>query len=135
MEMYTKKIQVRQEDLDELHHVNNVRYVQWIQDVSREHWLQVAVAPYRDSAVWVVRTHNIHYENAAMLGDTILLKTFIFATRGALSTRVVEMYEESSGELLVRSKTEWALLNAETLRPMRISDAISKLFSVSGNSK
>lgn len=123
------RIKVCADDLDDLQHVNNVRYVQWIQDISKEHWLQVAVSPYRDSAVWVVRNHNIHYKNAAVLGDTILLKTYILSTRGALSTRVVEMYKEESGELLVHSKTEWALLNAETLRPMRISEDISQLFS------
>jgi acyl-CoA thioester hydrolase len=132
METYTKKIRVQEEDLDELQHVNNVRYVQWIQDISKEHWMQVAVPPYRDSAVWVVRSHNIHYKNAAVLGDTIILKTYIQTTRGALSTRVVEMNKEN-GELLVHSKTEWALLNSETLRPMRISEAISQLFSTPGN--
>jgi acyl-CoA thioester hydrolase len=133
MEVYTKRIRVVEEDLDELRHVNNVRYVQWIQDVSREHWLQVAKQPYRDSAVWVVRTHHIHYRNAAVLGDTILLKTHILATRGAISTRVVEMFSEKSGELLVHSKTEWALLNSETLRPMRISEEISTLFRSGGD--
>jgi acyl-CoA thioester hydrolase len=132
MEIYTMRIKVREEDLDDLLHVNNVRYVQWIQDISKEHWYRVAVAPYRDSAVWVVRNHNIHYKNAAVLGDTIVMKTYIQATRGALSTRVVEMYKEESGELLVHSKTEWALLHSETLRPMRISEDISQLFRTHG---
>lgn len=133
MVCYSKILQVQAEDLDDLHHVNNVRYVQWIQDVSKEHWLHVAVAPFREQAVWVVRNHNIQYLNAAVLGDTILLKTYILATRGAISTRVVEMYKQDSGEQLVHSKTDWVLLNSETLRPMRITEAISQLFLTPDN--
>ncbi|MCJ7756968.1 MAG: thioesterase, partial [Gillisia sp.] len=33
-EIYEIGIKVTKEDLDELQHVNNVRYVQWIQDIA-----------------------------------------------------------------------------------------------------
>ena len=36
MESYEKRIRVSENDLDELKHVNNVRYVQWIQDISKD---------------------------------------------------------------------------------------------------
>jgi len=38
MPQYEKTLTVVTEDLDELAHVNNVRYLDWIQDISKEHW-------------------------------------------------------------------------------------------------
>jgi len=129
MEFFEKTIKVKTEDLDELNHVNNVRYVQWIQDISKEHWQSKASKEIQDSAVWVVMNHNITYKNAAKLDDTIRIKTHIERSRGAISVRVVEMFDDKTNQLLVRSITEWCLLNAKTLRPIRISDEIKEIFN------
>ena len=37
-EIYEMEIRVTKDDLDELQHVNNVRYVQWIQDIAKVYW-------------------------------------------------------------------------------------------------
>lgn len=129
MEYYQKVVVVSNDDLDELNHVNNVRYVQWIQDVSKEHWLRYASTRIQQDVVWVVMSHNISYKNAAKLGDEIRIQTHIAESRGATSVRVVEMHNIKTKELLLRSKTEWCLLNAKTLRPMRISEEIKNVFS------
>lgn len=128
MEAFQKKIQVTNEDLDELKHVNNVRYVQWIQDISKEHWDKLTTAAIQEKVIWVVLNHNIDYKSAAVLGDEILLKTYIESSKGALSIRVVEMFNNQTQELLVKSKTKWCLLNPETLKPIRISEEIRSLF-------
>jgi len=128
MQAFAKLLTVTEDDLDELRHVNNVRYVQWIQDISKEHWQTVAPAEMRDGIIWVVMNHNISYKSAAKLGDTIKITTFIGKSKGAISERIVEMYNDKTNELLLRSNTEWCLLNAETHRPMRVSEAIKALF-------
>lgn len=117
-------ISVTPQDLDELDHVNNVRYVQWIQDISKAHWESRAPQAMRDNVMWVVRQHLIQYRNAAKLGDRILMRTYIEKSEGAISTRVVEMQEMSSGLPLLRSETEWCLLNSKSLKPMRIPEEI-----------
>ncbi len=128
MENFEKRIVVAQEDLDDLDHVNNVRYVQWIQDISKEHWQTVAPNEMKAGILWVVKNHNIDYLSAAVLGDEIVMRTFIAETKGAISVRCVEMYNDKTNQLLVRSLTEWVLLNALTLKPIRISEAIKKVF-------
>ncbi|WP_276392633.1 acyl-CoA thioesterase [Eudoraea chungangensis] len=128
MEAFQKKILVTNEDLDELKHVNNVRYVQWIQDISKEHWDKLTTAAIQEKVIWVVLNHNIDYKSAAVLGDEILLKTYIESSKGALSIRVVEMFNNQTQELLVKSKTKWCLLNPDTLKPIRISEEIRSLF-------
>ena len=129
MEVFEKRIVVAHGDLDELEHVNNVRYVQWIQDISKEHWQMAASNEMQAGIIWVVKNHTIDYISAAVLGDEILIRTHIADTKGALSIRCVEMYNDKTNQLLVRSHTEWCLLNALSLKPIRISEAIKTVFS------
>ncbi|MFS4457016.1 acyl-CoA thioesterase [Maribacter sp. 2304DJ31-5] len=129
MSFYQKEITVTQEDLDDLDHVNNVRYVQWIQDISKEHWRHKAPKSIQDQVVWVVMTHYIEYKSAAVLNDPILIKTYIKSAKGARSVRIVEMWHGITNTLIVRSSTEWCLLNKDTHKPMRISEDIQKIFT------
>lgn len=129
MKRFCKSIKVVPEDLDELQHVNNVRYVQWIQDISREHWLEVAPPDLVEKAVWVVRKHEIEYKDAAVLGDEIKIITYIESTKGPLSHRVVEMQMSDTQALLLRSRTAWCYLDSKTLQPIRIPKEIDILFT------
>ena len=119
---------VSEDDLDDLDHVNNVRYVQWIQDISKQHWQKKAPKDIQELVVWVVLSHHIEYKAAAVLNDEILLRTYIKNSKVAKSTRIVEISNNKTKTLLVRSSTEWCLLNKETFRPMRISEEIEKIF-------
>lgn len=133
MEHFEKTLTVSEDDLDDLEHVNNVRYVQWIQDISKEHWQKCASIEMQQNVVWVVMNHNISYKNAAVLGDVIHVHTHIAESRGATSIRVVEMHNAKTNSLLLRSRTEWCLLNKESLRPMRISEELKHVFSEKRN--
>ncbi len=128
MKSYQKTVQVTQDDLDDLNHVNNIRYIEWIQDISKEHW-ETTVPPHqREDIIWVVVSHNIQYRGEARLGDVVEIKTYIAETRGPLSIRAVEMHLSGTEVLLVESHTEWCLLNATKLKPMRISKELRSFF-------
>lgn len=129
MQTFEKIITVSKNDLDELNHVNNVRYVQWIQDIAKEHWQTYAPKATQESVVWVVMNHNITYKNAAIMGDKIKIHTHIKSNSGATCTRVVEMHNTKTNRLLLYSETKWCLLNAENFRPTRISNEIVEMFS------
>jgi len=128
MEHFEMTRVVTADDLDDLNHVNNVRYVQWIQDISKVHWETYAPEAMRKEIVWVVKKHTIEYKSAAKLGDTILMKTHIAMSEGAISTRIVQMFDLKKNTLLVTAETEWFLLNAASFRPMRISEDIRNVF-------
>jgi acyl-CoA thioester hydrolase len=129
MHIFSRQITVSQSDLDDLEHVNNVRYVQWIQDISKEHWVHKAPKQIQDSVFWVVMTHHIQYKAPALLNDPITISTYIKETKGAKSIRVVEMKHSETNTVFVRSTTEWCLLNKENLKPMRVSDQIQDIFN------
>ena len=59
MQTHEKLITVTLDDLDQLHHVNNVRYVQWVQDIAEEHWLLKTSAEITDAYFWVLLKHSI----------------------------------------------------------------------------
>lgn len=128
MNSYQREYIVTKDDLDDLEHVNNVRYVQWIQDISKEHWQTMAPKDIQEEVVWVVMTHHIEYKAAALLDEKILLTTYIKDSKGAKCTRVVEIFNNKTKALLVRSSTEWCLLNRANFRPMRISERIENIF-------
>ena len=73
---------------------------------------------------------SVEYFNksAAFLNDLLEVKTFIKKSEGAISVRIVEIHNAKTQKLVVRSKTEWCLLNAKNSRPIRISDKIKKVF-------
>lgn len=132
MESHQKTIRVVQEDLDELQHVNNVRYLEWIQDISREHWELKAPESIKNEVVWVVLSHHITYKKAAFLGENLQIKTHVAENSGVTSKRIVEISHEQRG-LLVKSETDWCLLNAKTQKPIRIPDQVKQLFTGPSN--
>ena len=115
-------------DLDDMQHVNNVRYVQWIQDVAKEHWELLAPESLKREYVWVVLNHNITYKNQAVEHDELIIKTYVATSNGASSLRKVEMRHKDTNKLIVASETKWCLLNTQTRRPVRIPKIIYDLF-------
>ncbi|WP_349351364.1 MULTISPECIES: acyl-CoA thioesterase [unclassified Flagellimonas] len=128
MKTYSEAFDVVPNDLDDLNHVNNIRYVEWIQEISKRHWNHVTTEAIQQSLIWVVRNHNITYHKSAVLGNTILITTYIAKNQGPISTRVVEIKNKETDELLVKAVTEWCLLDAKTFRPKRVPEEIQALF-------
>ncbi len=129
MQSYSKTIRVKSDDLDELNHVNNVRYVQWINDIAKEHWLQNASQDMLDNYIWVVLQHQINYKSAAFLNDELTIKTYVSLSKGVTSSRVVEITHNTTNKLVVKSETNFCLLDSKSNRPIRIPPDIINLFN------
>jgi acyl-CoA thioester hydrolase len=116
------------EDLDDLMHVNNVRYVQWVQDIAMAHWEAATTPLQQHDNIWVLVSHHIDYKAAAKLNDQIHLKTYVTRSEGVTSTRLVEMYHKGTKKLIVKSETKWCLLDVLTKKPKRITAEIVDVF-------
>lgn len=128
MQIFTKTITVSKDDIDDLNHVNNVRYVQWVQDIAKEHWLTYVTKDVLEAYSWFLVNHFIEYKSQALLGDTLLLKTFVPKTEGVSTIRHVEISNAKTNQLIVSSKAKWCLINNKTQRPTRITPEIAELF-------
>jgi acyl-CoA thioester hydrolase len=108
------------EHIDELGHVNNAIWVQWIQQVAVAHWESVADAAHKDVYYWVVVRHEIDYLRAAMPGDRITARTWVGeAPRGARFDRHME-FSADDGKVYVRATTQWAIIDKALGRPIRV---------------
>jgi acyl-CoA thioester hydrolase len=122
MSVFETNYTVVTSNIDELNHVNNVVYLQWIQDIAGLHWNELKQGLDTAAYVWVVIRHEIDYLNQALLGDTLLAKTWVGKTAGLKSIRHVEFYRNN--KLLVKAQTTFCLLHAKSFKPMRITDEI-----------
>ena len=127
-ETYTHQRTVTEDDLDDLHHVNNVRYVQWIQDIAKEHWEVRATDGLKKEFIWVVIRHEIDYKKQAFLGDDILIETYVGETTFVTSERFVNIKDAETGEILVAAKSMWCLLDADSKRPTKITEELRTVF-------
>lgn len=128
MKTFEITLTVTPDDLDELNHVNNIRYVAWVQDVAKAHWQEKASSKIKNNYYWVMLSHFIEYKNSALLNDVIKLKTYIVNYKGATSMRMVEICNEAD-KLLAKSETTWCLIHSKNQRPVRITPEIIELFN------
>lgn len=115
-------IKVQNGDIDELGHVNNVVYMQWVQDVAAAHWNSLASVEIRQRYSWVVIRHEIDYIGSGFEGDHLKATTWVGESRGARSERHVEITNQANGKLLVKAKTTWCLLDDITMKPKRVDE-------------
>lgn len=125
---FEKKLSVQSQHIDALEHVNNVVYVQWIQEIAGEHWLSHAPDAIKENVIWVVKKHIIDYKAPCHLGEMLTLKTETpKAYKGPLWDRLIWVFK-SDGRLAVEATTTWCLLDKQSGRPMRITPEIWKVF-------
>lgn len=128
MQYYQHLITVQPADIDVMNHVNNVVYVQWVQDAASAHWRAHAPQEMLEKYNWVVLRHEIDYRSAAVLHDKIIAKTWVQDYDGVRSTRVVQILRQQDEKMLVEAKTTWCLLTASNNRPVRIANDIKTVF-------
>ncbi|NOQ91126.1 MAG: acyl-CoA thioesterase [Flavobacteriaceae bacterium] len=125
---YQETFKVKESDIDALNHVNNVVYLQWVNDIAEKHWGILSNAAINKKYFWVAIRHEIDYLQQAFLGDEITVCTWVGETGGVKSIRNVYIYKDET--LLVKTKTTWCLIDVKTLKPTRIKEDITDLFII-----
>jgi len=117
-------IKILPEDIDFMGHVNNARYLGWVQDVVLAHWQKLAPADEVASKAWVALKHEITYRRPAFLDDQVIAETVLEKIAGARSfyNTVIRRGEE----VLAEVKSMWCCIDAESLRPARISRDVAE---------
>lgn len=128
--IYRYTITISAEALDANGHVNNVQYVQWMQNVAVHHFEAIGGMPptLAVGATWVVRSHNIEYLSPAFLNEVIEVRTWVASVRRVRSLRRYEFVRLADDKLLVRGATEWIFVDAKTGRPLSIPAAVEQVF-------
>ncbi|MDJ0978625.1 MAG: thioesterase family protein [Erythrobacter sp.] len=119
-------IKVVPDDIDFMGHVNNARYLNWVQDAVLEHWQRLAPAEEVASKAWVALKHEITYRKPAFLEDDVIASTVLERYNGARAFyhTVIQRGEE----VLAEVKSSWCCLDVETKRPARIGEHLREVF-------
>ena len=117
-QVFTLPLTILPGDIDANGHVNNVVYVRWIQDAGTAHWRHHFPARDGEEQAWVVLRHEIDYRRALKLGDEVQALTWVGEPRGVRFDRYVRI--DGPEGPAAQGHTEWAMLDAATMRPRRI---------------
>ena len=74
MKTHSQTLIVTKNDLDDLNHVNNVRYIDWVNQIAKSHWQTQAKSHMLSNYYWVLLSHHIDYKHQIILKDTVTLK-------------------------------------------------------------
>ena len=129
--IYSKIFIITANAMDENGHVNNVAYVQWMQDIAVEHYESIGgTRPMQlVGGTWVVREHRIEYLLPAFEGEEIEIKTSVENIRRVRSLRKYEFIRLADKKTLVKGETDWVFVDVQTGAPRAIPDEVSKIFS------
>ncbi|WP_230481870.1 acyl-CoA thioesterase [Sphingomonas sp. Leaf21] len=128
MSRFTLTITAGPEHIDELGHVNNAVWVQWIQAIATAHWEAVAPPEHVAAHVWVVTRHEIDYRGNVVAGETVTAETWVpDPPKGARFDRHVR-FLGADGQVKVEAVTTWALIDRETGRLLRVTPEIAAPF-------
>ena len=130
--VHRHEIEIQPTDLDQNGHVNNVRYVQWMQDAATGHSEVTACtqATRALGATWMVRTHRIEYLRPAFAGDRVAVLTWVAVFRKVRSLRKYQFVRLSDQAVLAEGETDWVFVDARTGRPRAIPESVSGVFEV-----
>ena len=123
-------IRVVADDIDFMGHVNNARYLNWVQDAVLAHWQKLAPAEEVASKAWVALKHEITYRKPAFLEDDVIAKTVLEHYKGARA--FYHTVIERGGEVLAEVKSSWCCIDAKTLRPAKIGENMREFFFPEG---
>lgn len=127
--VFVRRITVGPQAIDANGHVNNVVYVQWMQDLAVEHYTSVSGLEAQGAeATWVAHEHRVRYLAQAREGDTIEARTWVETMRRVRSKRRYLFVKADDGKTLVEGETDWAFVDAKTGLPRPIPEAVTAVF-------
>jgi acyl-CoA thioester hydrolase len=148
IEIYEHALIVSDRDIDQVGHVNNVVYLQWMQDAAVAHSsaLGWSAARYQQhGAGWVARLHQIEYLRPAFEGDQVIIRTWVADMKKVTSLRRYQMVrndppkDDPTGPLketlLAVAHTNWAFIDYTTQGPKRIPIEIASAYKIVADSK
>jgi acyl-CoA thioester hydrolase len=131
--IFTLDITIRESDIDIQGHVNNTRYVAWMQDVAVAHsaaqgWPMTRYVD--EGAGWVVRQHTITYKRPCFLGETVTACTWIAGIGPRTCPRRYLFWRAADRVVLAEAETQWVFIDLKTGRPTKVPESLRTAFEI-----
>lgn len=130
--VFKLEIKVTDDVVDRNRHVNNVAYIQWLQDAAIGHARSSGcmAATSDANAIWVVRSHYIEYLASAFAGDQLTIFTWVVNFQKVRSLRKYKIIRAADDAVIARAETDWVFVNAKTGRPQAIPEEVKSTMPV-----
>jgi len=122
---YRQTREVDWRDLDQLGHVNNAVYLNYIGDCGLRALASLGWPLDRLSSEGVgivARAHRLEYKAPALLGDELEVATWLTDVKGKTATRHSTIKRLCDGQLLMRSRTVHVWVDLRTGRPVQVPE-------------
>lgn len=116
--------------IDEYGHVNNVIYVQWMQDAATRHPQAIPEFVQPENTGWFAREHRIEYLLPAFEGDELEVRTWVADMKRVRAQRKYDFTRKSDGKLIAKGETHWIYVDLTTGRPIPIPEEMALLFPI-----
>lgn len=129
---YQHEVRVTPDMVDRNGHVNNVTYVQWMQDAAVAHARTSGCTQVTQTlgATWVVRTHHVEYLRPVFAGDTITVLTWVANFHKVRSLRKYKLVRASDQAVVAEAETDWVFVDASSGRPRPIPEEVRRTLPV-----
>lgn len=114
---------VLDDEIDAQNHVHNLRYIQWSLWAAGKHTAALGLdtaAELKRGFGFVVRKHDAEYRRAALDGDELIVRTWIYQIDRFSSWRQTYICRQSDRSVLARIKTRWVYADLKQHRVAEI---------------
>ena len=123
MMMVRSEIKIRGYHLDIFRHVNNARYLEFLEE---GRWAFIDANPQvfdrLNGLTFFVVNININYRRPASLGDMIEIQTRLSKIGNTSGVMRQEIYNKINSELIVDADITFVISDAETRKPIKLKD-------------
>ena len=124
-------------DIDAYAHVNNSVYLSWFDRAAWSHSAKLGVSLEQCIAMrrgMAAHRTEIDYVRAAVLGDRVLVGTWIVSTDHKLRVeRRFQVLRAPQGDLLARARTDYVCINLDSGRAARMPELFQRAYVPSMN--
>jgi acyl-CoA thioester hydrolase len=116
-------------------HVNNVQYVQWMQEAAMAHSAELGWPSERLLALgrtWIIRSHSIKYLHSAHAEETIDILTWVSDFHKIRSLRKYKFLRPADGIVLATAATLFICCDLQTGKPVTIPPEVRAAYTVVG---
>ena len=129
--IFDLQITVQPEHIDALGHVNNVVYMQWMQQVAGAHINQLGLGlkQYLElKHAMVAVEHHVQYLKPTFVGEQLILRTWLSDLNALYSTRQYVFYRPQDQAVVFVGNTKWACVEIASGRSKRMSPTFTQAY-------
>jgi acyl-CoA thioester hydrolase len=131
--VYSKRFTVPADAIDVNRHVNNLAYVEWMQQIAIEHSAAAGwpLERYIElGAGWVVRSHFIEYLRPAFEDQLLGAHTWVPRFDQRSTPRRYLFVREADRQILAQAETRWVFVDLESGRRRSLPPELIAAFEV-----